>query len=208
VITSIVNEDLREYYQITLHDISKRKKELESLAYQADFDKLTKLYNRQGLEKKIEALIEQERPFCLALIDLNSFKRINDIYGHESGDEILVFVADRIKKTVRTQDFGGRWGGDEFVLLLDGADESATRDIVERLVLRISKPYFLRKFNQNVAVGASVGAAFYPDNSGVLQEVINLADQAMYDVKNLESEDPKQSLKFSHELNTKEKKRV
>ncbi|MFT4731543.1 MAG: diguanylate cyclase (GGDEF)-like protein/PAS domain S-box-containing protein [Gammaproteobacteria bacterium] len=208
VITSIVNEDLREYYQITLHDISKRKKELESLAYQADFDKLTKLYNRQGLEKKIEALIEQERPFCLALIDLNSFKRINDIYGHESGDEILVFVADRIKKTVRTQDFGGRWGGDEFVLLLDGADESATRDIVERLVLRISKPYFLRKFNQNVAVGASVGAAFYPDNSRVLQEVINLADQAMYDVKNLESEDPKQSLKFSHELNTKEKKRV
>jgi predicted signal transduction protein with EAL and GGDEF domain len=107
VVTSIINEDLREYYQITLHDISKRKKELESLAYQADFDKLTKLYNRQGLEKKIEAFAEQERPFCLALIDLNWFKRINNIYGHESGDEILVFVAGRIKKSLRTQDFGG-----------------------------------------------------------------------------------------------------
>ncbi|MFQ3207843.1 MAG: diguanylate cyclase (GGDEF)-like protein/PAS domain S-box-containing protein [Glaciecola sp.] len=208
VITSIVNDDLREYYQITLHDISKRKKELESLAYQADFDKLTKLHNRQGLEKQIEALIEQDRPFCLALIDLNSFKRINDIYGHESGDEILVFVADRIKKTLRTHDFGGRWGGDEFVLLLDGADEPTTRDIVARLVQRISKPYFLRKFNQNVAVGASVGAAFYPENSRVLQEVINLADQAMYDVKNIKSENPEHSLKFSHELNIQENTRV
>ena len=201
VVTSIVNEDLHEYYQITLHDISKRKKELESLAYQANFDKLTKLYNRQGLEKEIEVFTDQERPFCLALMDLNWFKRINDIYGHESGDEILIFVADRIKKTLRPQDFGGRWGGDEFVLLLDGADEATTKDIVARLVQRISKPYFLRKFNQNVAVGASIGAAFYPENGRKLQEIINLADQAMYDVKNFKEASPKKSLKFAHEIN-------
>jgi diguanylate cyclase (GGDEF)-like protein/PAS domain S-box-containing protein len=204
VVTSIINEDLREYYQITLHDISKRKKELESLAYQADFDKLTKLYNRQGLEKKIEAFVEQERPFCLALIDLNWFKRINDIYGHESGDEILVFVADRIKKSLRTQDFGGRWGGDEFVLLLDGADEATTKSIVARLVQRISKPYFLRKFNQNATIGASVGAAFYPQDGRVLQDIINLADQAMYDIKNTKNTDPEKALKFSHELDARE----
>lgn len=201
VVTSIINEDLREYYQITLHDISKRKKELESLAYQANFDKLTKLYNRQGLEKEIEVFIQQKRPFCLALIDLNRFKRVNDIYGHESGDEILVFVADRIKKTLRTQDFGGRWGGDEFVLLLDDADEAMTKDIVVRLVQRISKPYFLRKFNQNVTIGASVGAALYPENGRELQSIINLADQAMYDVKNVRDTDPEKSLKFAHELN-------
>jgi diguanylate cyclase (GGDEF)-like protein/PAS domain S-box-containing protein len=208
VVTSIINEDLREYYQITLHDISKRKKELEALAYQADFDKLTKLYNRQGLEKEIEIFTEQGRPFCLALIDLNWFKRINDVYGHESGDEILVFVADRIKKTLRTQDFGGRWGGDEFVLLLDGADEATTKNIVSRLVQRISKPYFLRKFNQNVTVGASVGAAFYPESGTVIQELINLADQAMYEVKNIKSKDPEKSLKFAHELNIQDKFRV
>jgi diguanylate cyclase (GGDEF)-like protein/PAS domain S-box-containing protein len=208
VVTSVVNEDLREYYQITLHDISKRKKELESLAYQADYDKLTKLYNRQGLEKEINVFAKQKRPFCLALIDLNWFKRINDIYGHESGDEILIFVADRIKKTLRSQDFGGRWGGDEFVLLLDGADEATTKDIVTRLVQRISKPYFLRKFNQNVAVGASVGAAFYPENGVKVQEIINLADQAMYIVKNDRDTDPGKSLKFAHELNTQEIIRV
>lgn len=204
VVTSIVNEDLREYYQITLHDISKRKKELESLAYQADFDKLTKLYNRQGLEKQIEIFTQQERPFCLALIDLNSFKQVNDIYGHESGDEILVFVADRIKKTIRPQDFGGRWGGDEFVLMLEGADEAITQDIVEHLVQRISKPYYLRKFNQNVTIGASVGAAFYPENGRDLQTIINLADQAMYDVKKVKDIDSEKSLKFADELDPDE----
>lgn len=203
VVTAIINEDLREYFQITLHDISKRKKELELLAYQADFDKLTKLYNRQGLEKQIEGFIDQQRPFCLALIDLNWFKRINDIYGHESGDEMLVFVADRIKKTIRAHDFGGRWGGDEFVLLLDGVDESTTRDIVERLVTRISKPYFLRKFNQNVNIGASVGAAFYPQDAQNLHAILNLADQAMYCIKETKNSDPKKSLKFAPNANAK-----
>jgi diguanylate cyclase (GGDEF)-like protein/PAS domain S-box-containing protein len=205
VVTSVINEDLKEYYQVTLHDISKRKKELEALAYQADFDKLTKLYNRQGLEKKIEIFTVQKRPFCLALIDLNWFKRINDIYGHESGDEILIFVADRIKKSLGSQDMAGRWGGDEFVLLLDGVDEAATREIVARLVQRISKPYFLRKFSQNVAVGASVGAAFYPEDGHTLQEIINLADQAMYEVKNVKETEPEKSLKFSHESKFQEK---
>lgn len=204
VVTFIVNEDLREYYQITLHDISKRKKELESLAQQADYDKLTKLFNRQGLEKEIEVFIEQDRPFCLALIDLNWFKRVNDIYGHESGDEILIFVADRIKKTLRPQDFGGRWGGDEFVLLLDGADEATTKDMVAHLVKRISKPYFLRKFNQNVTIGASVGAAFYPEDGVALQSIINLADQAMYNVKKVKDIDPEISLNFAHELHAKD----
>jgi len=204
VVTSIINEDLREYYQITLHDISKRKRELESLAYQADYDKLTKLYNRRGLEKNIELFIKQERQFCLVLIDLNWFKRINDVYGHESGDEILVFVADRIKKTLRPQDFGGRWGGDEFVLLLDDADEATSRELITRLVQRISKPYFLSKFRQNAKVGASIGAAFYPDDGRKLQAIINLADKAMYDVKELKRTAPEISIKFAHELDVED----
>ncbi|MGS2722065.1 diguanylate cyclase [Paraglaciecola aestuariivivens] len=206
VVTSIINEDLREYYQITLHDISKRKRELEKLAFQADFDKLTKLLNRQGLEKHLERYIEEEQPFCLALIDLNWFKQVNDIYGHESGDEILVFVADRIKKTIRPQDIGGRWGGDEFVLLLDAADKQTTEAIVSRLVQRISKPYFLHKFNKNVSVGASIGAAFYPENGLALQNIINLADQAMYEVKKVKESQPELSLMFASELSANESK--
>lgn len=204
VVTNIVNEELREYHQITLHDISKRKKELEMLAYQADFDKLTKLLNRQGLEKQISLLIAEERRFCLALIDLNWFKQVNDIYGHESGDEMLVFVADKIKKTLCPYDFGGRWGGDEFVLLLTDVDESAARTIIVRLIKRISKPYFLRKFNENVTIGGSVGAAFYPEDGEDLQRIINLADQAMYDVKEVKNEVPAQSLKFAKEITQKE----
>ncbi|QJR82023.1 diguanylate cyclase [Alteromonas pelagimontana] len=200
VVTSIISDDLREYYQITLHDISKRKKELEALAYQADFDKLTNLYNRQGLEKKLDQFIDNKKPFALVLIDLNWFKQINDVYGHESGDEILIFVADRMKKTLRPQDFGCRWGGDEFVLLLDNASHHETRDLVDRLARRIGRPYFLRKFNQNVTIGASIGAAMYPQDSSDLQTIINLADNAMYDVKKTKDDHPGLSLKFANEL--------
>ncbi|MDT0595306.1 sensor domain-containing diguanylate cyclase [Glaciecola petra] len=200
VVTNIVNEELREYHQITLHDISKRKKELETLAHQADFDKLTQLLNRQGLEKRIAHLLKEEQAFCLALIDLNWFKQVNDVYGHDSGDEILVFVADKIKKTLSPDDFGGRWGGDEFVLLLTDANVAEAKSLIIRLLTRISKPYFLRNFNENVTIGSSVGAAFYPDDGQDLQRIINLADKAMYDVKEVKNHNPEESVKFAGEL--------
>ncbi|MCC2604264.1 sensor domain-containing diguanylate cyclase [Planctobacterium marinum] len=199
VVTAIISEDMREYYQVTLHDISKRKRELDDLAYQADFDKLTKMLNRQGLEKQLTTLMTTQSRFMLVLLDLNWFKQVNDIYGHKAGDEILIFVADRIKKTLRPEDFGGRWGGDEFVLLLSQADQSETREIVTRLVNRISKPFYLRNFEQNVTIGASVGAASYPDDSLDLQTLLHLADKAMYQSKKLKETQPEHFLHFSEE---------
>jgi diguanylate cyclase (GGDEF)-like protein/PAS domain S-box-containing protein len=197
VITFIVSDDMREYYQVTLHDISKRKRDLDLLAYQADFDKLTKLYNRQGLEKQLATLMTGSNRFALVLIDLNGFKQVNDIYGHKSGDEILIFVADRIKKTLRPTDLGGRWGGDEFVLLLKDADQLQTRQIVEQLVQRIAKPYYLPSFETNVIVGASCGVAFYPDHSNDLQTLLHLSDQAMYRAKEVKDSQPDQFLQFA-----------
>lgn len=198
VITSIVSDDMREYYQVTLHDISKRKRDLDLLAYQANFDKLTKLHNRQGLEKQLAILMVPDNRFALVLIDLNGFKQVNDIYGHKSGDEILIFVADRIKKTIRPTDFGGRWGGDEFVLLLTDVDEVQTRQIVEQLVKRIAKPYYFPDFESNVVVGASCGVAFYPGHSIELQTLLHLADQAMYQAKELKDSQPEQFLQFAN----------
>ncbi|MCW8109515.1 diguanylate cyclase [Alteromonas ponticola] len=200
IVTSIVSEDLREYYQVTLHDISKRKRELDMLAYQADFDKLTKLNNRQGLEKYLHNLIEAESPFTLVLMDLNWFKQVNDIYGHKSGDEILIFVADKIKKAIRPTDVAGRWGGDEFVLILNNADQTQTTQVVERLVHLISKPYYLRKYDQNVTIGASAGAASFPTDSSELQALLHLADQAMYQAKKVKESNPSDFLRFAESL--------
>jgi diguanylate cyclase (GGDEF)-like protein/PAS domain S-box-containing protein len=197
VITFIVSDDMREYYQVTLHDISKRKRDLDQLAYQAHFDKLTKLHNRQGLEKQLATLMVPTSRFALVLIDLNGFKQVNDIYGHKSGDEILIFVADRIKKTLRPTDFGGRWGGDEFVLLLTEVDELQTRQIVEQLVKRIAKPYYFPSFESNVVVGASCGVAFYPDHSTELQTLLHLADKAMYQAKEVKASQPDKFLQFA-----------
>lgn len=197
IVTAIVSEDLREYYQITLHDISKRKRELDLLAYQADFDKLTKLHNRQGLEKQLYTLMEDQVAFSLVLLDLNWFKQVNDIYGHKSGDEILIFVADKIKKAIRPTDLAGRWGGDEFVLILNDADKAQTTEVVERLVRLISKPYYLRKFDQNVTIGASAGAANFPTDSTDLQALLHLADQAMYQAKKDKESRPEHFLHFA-----------
>lgn len=197
VITSIINDDLREYYQVTLHDISKRKRDLELLAFQADFDKLTKLHNRQGLEKQIQALMATNTRFALVFMDLNGFKQINDIYGHKSGDEILVFVADRVKKTLRPTDHGGRWGGDEFVLLLENMDEPQVLQHVGRLVKRIAKPYYFSSFESNVIVRASCGAAFYPEQGSELQTLLHLADKAMYHIKEVKESEPERFLQFA-----------
>ncbi|WP_265607549.1 GGDEF domain-containing protein [Alteromonas sp. ASW11-130] len=204
IVTSIISEDLREYYQITLHDISKRKRELDVLAYQADFDKLTKLNNRQGLEKHLHQLIKEEKPFTLVLMDLNWFKQVNDIYGHKSGDEILIFVADKIKKAIRPTDLAGRWGGDEFVLILNNANQTLTTQVVERLVRLISKPYYLRKFDKNVTIGASAGAASFPTDSSDLQALLHLADQAMYQAKEVKETCPDDFLRFAQPLITEE----
>ncbi|NMH60522.1 sensor domain-containing diguanylate cyclase [Alteromonas ponticola] len=204
IVTSIISDDMREYYQVTLHDISKRKRELDLLAYQADFDKLTKLHNRQGLEKHLHNLIDVNTPFTLVLMDLNWFKQVNDIYGHKSGDEILIFVADKIKKAIRPNDLAGRWGGDEFVLILKNADQTQTTQVVERLVRLISKPYYLRKFEQNVTIGASAGAASFPTDSSELQALLHLADQAMYQAKKVKDTSPEDFLRFAEPIDVEQ----
>ena len=195
----IVSEDMKEYYQVTLHDISKRKKELEELALQADYDQLTKLYNRRGLEKIIEVYTQQRKPFTMLLIDLNRFKQVNDVYGHESGDEVLIFVADKLKKAIRPEDFGCRWGGDEFVILLSDTNEEKIRAVASRLHELIVRPYYLSKFKKNVHIGGSMGGAFYPKDDQSIQGIIDKADQAMYRVKRIREDSPEKFLLFYHE---------
>lgn len=99
-----------------LHDAKDR------LEYQASHDELTGLYNRHHMLKEMERELNQavryEVPFSLVLIDLDYFKKVNDTYGHAAGDEVLKYVAQLLKKGARTTDVIGRWGGEEFLVLL------------------------------------------------------------------------------------------
>ena len=200
VVNMIISDDTKEYYQVTLHDISKRKQTLDELSYQADFDQLTSLHNRYGLEKIIKNHINEEIEFSLFLMDLNKFKSINDIFGHESGDEILIFVSDNIKKIIRSGDYASRWGGDEFVLLVRSIDTDDLRQLTKRIIEQITEPYRLKNINENVSIGASIGIALHPHDATTMQGLLRKSDKAMYEVKKIKDKDPTFTLMFASDM--------
>lgn len=197
VITPLLTDDFQENYQITLHDISKRKKQILLLDQQANYDGLTKLLNRQAAEVQIKQLIIAKTPFALIMMDLNDFKPINDIFGHDAGDEVLIHVANQLLKSVRKADVLSRWGGDEFVIVLPHAKKEEVIVICEKLAGKISKPYHLSQHDRAVVVTACMGASFYPDEVALL-ELIRAADKAMYRVKKDKASNQALYLAFSH----------
>ncbi|MDP2560675.1 sensor domain-containing diguanylate cyclase [Psychrobium sp. 1_MG-2023] len=188
VITATVSKDFKEYNQVTLHDISKRKQQIDRLSHKANYDKLTQLFNRQAAEYQLTQLINDGTPFAIILLDLNGFKPINDIYGHDAGDEILTHVASQIVKSLRKEDIASRWGGDEFVVVLPNVTSNEDiKGICKKLKQHIEKQHYLSNANKSVSVGASMGVAAFPDDQTTLEALIRSADQAMYRAKTKKS---------------------
>lgn len=200
IISSTITEDYREYYQITLHDISLRKKELEQLDQQAHTDDLTQLVNRRGAEQQIKRLIHQQVPFAILLLDLNKFKPINDIYGHDVGDEILSYVSTQFTLCLRKRDLLARWGGDEFVIVLPNIDKKETKNVCKKIIQNIEKPYQASNIDHQLSVSASIGASFYPNDKVTLEELIKTADKAMYQCKEINKVTPNTSVIFYDDI--------
>ncbi len=165
------------------HTILKHEKELQDLAY---YDTLTKVPNRRSIEQKIEQNIDyadrKERGFYLALIDIDNFKVINDIYGHDSGDEVLIESAKRIEKSIRSIDTVGRFGGDEFLIIFQ--DIEVVNDVViilDRIIETFKKPVNTGTVEHYINV--SIGVVHYPMNADNVSELIKYADIAMYNSK-------------------------
>ena len=144
-------------------------------------DGLTGLANRLSLAEHVERHLAEGRPGALALLDLDRFKDVNDTLGHAVGDELLQMVGDRLRAGVRDTDIAARIGGDEFVLLLDVADETAARDVLERLGELLLEPYELGGARLEVEV--SIGVAMLPDHGDDLEVLQRRADAAMYAAK-------------------------
>jgi diguanylate cyclase (GGDEF)-like protein/PAS domain S-box-containing protein len=193
----LITEDGERFYQLTLNDISSRKHELQMLALQADFDSLTGIYNRNGGEKLISKLMNKGHHFALALIDLNGFKAVNDIYGHDAGDEVLIFVAEQLKDKIRKNDMAIRWGGDEFVLLLQAEDEESVKTAISKVNDGVKKPFYFNNEQTPTVVSMSVGVAFYPSMSQDMNSLIKLADIAMYKAKQNKIAAPEDYLIFA-----------
>src|SRR5690606_29246470 len=130
----------------------------------AHYDALTGLPNRVLLAERLTGAMEQahrqQRRLALAYIDLDGFKDINDRHGHDTGDRLLVALAERMRQCLREGDTVARLGGDEFVAVLSDQDDRRNRTLIERLLEALSEPVTLG--NQALQVSGSIGITYYP----------------------------------------------
>jgi len=158
--------------------------ERRSLERRATTDELTGLVNRREFERLTdEALLDASRfgtGLCIMLIDLNGFKQVNDTLGHQFGDLVLEACADRLVTAVRDTDVVGRWGGDEFVILLPGLEDGTA---VRRSAERIAGQLGTTPVVGDVSMSGAIGAALYPRHGETLDELVRAADVAMYEAK-------------------------
>jgi diguanylate cyclase (GGDEF)-like protein len=159
-----------------------RAREHEGMARRALHDVLTGLANRAHLASAIEAKIARRKPFALVFLDVNGFKEINDRRGHAGGDAVLQAIARRVASSVRDGDVAARFGGDEFVVLLEGVGSRAEAEgTSQRLVERISGP--VDGGDGPIHVSVSAGVALFPDDAASAESLLHIADSRMYSVK-------------------------
>lgn len=151
-------------------------------------DDCTTLYNARHLNFILETEIYRSHryafEFSLIFIDLDHFKLVNDTHGHLVGSKLLGEIGQMIKDNCRLIDYAFRYGGDEFVLLLPQTSKENACRAARRLHKRIRETVWLKEANLNVRITASVGVASYPADSKTKAELLHLADEAMYAVKN------------------------
>jgi diguanylate cyclase (GGDEF)-like protein/PAS domain S-box-containing protein len=167
-------------------DISLLKAAQRELEQLASFDALTGLPNRRLLNDRLEQTLRRMHRrndgLAVMFIDLDGFKTVNDTHGHSIGDLALQAVASRLQRCVRSSDSVGRWGGDEFAIVLDGARLPSDATLVgERIVAAMAEPLVLE--GRQITLAASIGIAVYPDDGTDAAELLRNADAAMYEVK-------------------------
>jgi len=152
------------------------------LRHQATHDCLTGLANRLLFAERLEQAVAQQRPFAVAILDLDRFKIVNDSLGHGAGDALLRLVARRLVSITRADDTVARAGGDEFMLLLTHVESrSDIEKLIKRWMQALSEPYRLHATQLHVS--PSVGVARYPADAHDGEELLARADEAMYHAK-------------------------
>ncbi len=166
---------------IDVTDSKAKERQMESIAWS---DPLTGVLNRRGFERDAAQRLTDsadDATGALLFIDLNEFKDINDKHGHVVGDQLLTIAAQRLRKSLRSQDIIGRPGGDEFVALVPDVSAVVADELAKRLAKALEAPYNIGK--ETMSCAASIGLALYPTNANTLTGLLREADQAMYRAK-------------------------
>lgn len=181
-------EDLlvaREEVNKAHNQINQLENELIEMGEKVQEDHLTGIYNRRGLDnvfkREISRAQRSQVPFCFILLDIDNFKQLNDTYGHQAGDDALVFLVNAIKESTRSEDIISRYGGEEFALLLPNTMLEEAISISSRILRNLTKKFFLHR-NNRLLITFSAGVAQYQLEESQ-ESIIKRADEAMYTAK-------------------------
>ena len=186
---SIVEVETLESLRVIVLQIAQyrqRKLAERSLRFMASHDELTGLLNRASLQLELARAIRRsnrhQKQFAVMFVDLDRFKQINDTLGHGVGDEMIKICGQRLAALLRDTDVVARFGGDEFVLLMENLDSANDAAVVaERVLQRCAEPFVIG--GRELHVSASVGVSIYPENGGDAEILLKNADTAMYRAK-------------------------
>ncbi|MBL8447153.1 MAG: diguanylate cyclase [Zoogloeaceae bacterium] len=178
-------DELRQQVDQANSEITRLQQELALTSQQVRHDPLTGTLNRKGLDEVITREIararRRESPICLALLDIDNFKALNDTFGHQVGDNALVHLAGVIKESLRPQDSVGRYGGEEFILVLPDTELDGGLTVLTRLQRELTRKFFLAD-SRKILITFSAGVAqLEPEED--CQTALDRADKAMYSAK-------------------------
>jgi diguanylate cyclase (GGDEF)-like protein len=159
----------------------------QKLEIQATIDSLTNLYNRRAFEefakKEINRAQREQASIAIILMDIDLFKQVNDVHGHQIGDEVLQEFSQRLKDSLRPYDILARYGGEEFMLLLPDTDTKTAVTIAEKLRVKIAQPVFDVETSPKLEVTASFGVTSIKESYIDWQKLVGEADKALYQAK-------------------------
>ena len=187
--SSFNNRD-NTFFEVAAKDFSRileNKNLQEELRLLAQTDGLTNLLNRRRFFElgniELERSKRYEGTFSIMMLDVDNFKEINDTYGHQIGDEVLKNLAEYIQKRSRAGDLSGRYGGEEFMLLLLESDSKNTEKAAEKLLKEIQNISIPVNDDEKINFTVSIGVATYPESGNTLNEIISVADECLYVAK-------------------------
>ena len=175
-------EGKKVFYSV-IRDITGRRTAEQKIAQLAHFDTLTKLPNRtlfyDRLEQAVARAKRYKQKFAVLFLDLDGFKQVNDEFGHQTGDKLLIIVAERLTANARDMDTVARVGGDEFIFILNNIDHADNTVLVANKILEsLSQPFVVN--GASCMIGCSIGISIFPDDAGDAESLVKMADDAMY----------------------------
>ena len=175
------------YFEGTIADITAAHKQARQWSYEASHDSLTGLLNRREMERRLQTALENavidRSTFAVVMIDLDDFKAVNDRFGHGAGDDFLRHIASSLREAVRAGDLIARFGGDEFLVLLERTSEGAAMRVSQSMLKSISSNEFLWT-GQSLTAKASLGVGMGSASDATWVSILERADVACYEAKN------------------------